>query len=219
MIKRLGWLLAIVFVATSFTATEGPRTDPFIPLTEGNTRFIKGDPEPRPMDRYRRAELAKGQHPFAAILTCSDSRVPPELIFNQGLGDLFVVRVAGNIADAAVLGSLEYAAEHLGVTLVVVMGHSGCGAVQSALEAKGEAEGNIGVILGRIAPAVRKAKAQAALDAKANLLDLAVRANVQQAVADLLRDSAPLSHLVGARKVRIVKALYHLESGAVEIRR
>jgi carbonic anhydrase len=218
MTKRLAWLVGIVLVATSFTATEGPRTDPFIPLTEGNSRFIKGDPEPRPMDRYRRAELAKGQHPFAAILTCADSRVPPEFIFNQGLGDLFVVRVAGNVADPAVLGSLEYAAEHLGVTLIVIMGHTDCGAVKAALEGKG-AEGNLGVILGRIAPAVRKAKAQAALDVKADLLDLAVRANVQQAVTDLLRDSEVLSHLVGAHKVRIVKALYHLDSGAVEILR
>lgn len=216
---RIVLVAAVALVATAFTAPEGPRKDPFIPLTEGNRRFVKGDPEQKPIDRYHRAELAKGQHPFAAILTCADSRVPPEIIFNQGLGDLFVVRVAGNIADPATLGSLEYAAEHLGVSLIVVMGHSHCGAVKSALETTGETNGNVGFILGRIAPAIRRARAEAAGNPKADLLDLAVRDNVRQAAADMLRDSQVLSRLAGIRKVRVVKALYHLESGAVEILR
>ncbi len=219
MTRRFFLLIGLVLAAAAFAAQEEFRPDPFIPLTEGNARFIKGDIQHPPMDRYRRAELAKGQHPFAAILTCSDSRVPPEHIFNQGLGDLFVVRVAGNVIDPDVLGSLEYAAEHLDVPLILVMGHTDCGAVKAALEAKGDAEGNLGVILGKIAPAVRKARAQAALDAKADLLDLAVRANVRLAAAEILRTSPVLSRLVGKRKVRIVQALYHLDTGAVEILR
>jgi len=219
MTQHLAWLAGIVLAAGAFTADVETRTDPFIPLTEGNNRFIKGNLERKPIDRYRRAELVRGQHPFAAILTCADSRVPPEYIFNQGLGDIFVVRVAGNVADSAVVGSLEYAAEHLDVPLIVVLGHTDCGAVKAALESKGEVEGGLGVILGRIAPAARKAKAEAALDAKADLVDLAVRANVRQVAADILRDSPTLSHMVGSRKVRIVKALYHLDTGAVEILR
>jgi carbonic anhydrase len=149
----------------------------------------------------------------------TDSRVPPELIFNQGLGDLFVVRVAGNVVDPVTLGSLEYAAEHLDVGLIVIVGHTDCGAVKAALEARGAVEGNLGMLLGRIAPAIRKARAQAALDAKADLLDLAVRANIRLAADELLRDSPVLSRLVRDRKVRIVQTLYHLDTGAVEILR
>jgi carbonic anhydrase len=219
MKKRFILLCGLIVAAAVATRARNFPSDPFIPLTEGNLRFIKGDIEHQPMDRYYRAELAKGQHPFAAILTCSDSRVPPEHIFNQGLGDLFVVRVAGNVVDPVALGSLEYAAEHLGVALIVIMGHTGCGAVQSALESKGADEGNIGVILGKIAPAVRKARALAALDSKADLLDLAVRANVDQTAAEILRASPVLSRLAGQLKVRIVKTLYHLDTGAVEILR
>jgi carbonic anhydrase len=211
MTKRVILLAGLVFAAAAFATQEESRSDPFIPLTEGNTRFIKGDTIRPPMDRFRRAELAAGQHPFAAIVTCSDSRVPPELIFNQGLGDLFVVRVAGNVVDPVTLGSLEYAAEHLDVGLIVIVGHTDCGAVKAALEARGAVEGNLGMLLGRIAPAIRKARAQAALDAKADLLDLAVRANIRLAADELLRDSPVLS--------RLVQTLYHLDTGAVEILR
>src|SRR5439155_1280302 len=102
-------------------------------LKAGNTRFAADKSNPKNIGKDRRAVLAKGQHPFAVVLTCADSRVAPELVFDQGLGDLFVLRVAGNIADPFVLGSIEYAVEHLHTPLIVVLGHESCGAVAAAL--------------------------------------------------------------------------------------
>src|SRR2546421_4904043 len=105
-------------------------------LKQGNERFTQGKLAARDIGASRRAALAKGQHPFAVVLTCADSRVAPELVFDQGLGDIFVLRVAGNIADRSVIGSIEYAVEHLHTPLIVVLGHESCGAVQAALEGK-----------------------------------------------------------------------------------
>ena len=106
----------------------------------------------------KRKELTKGQKPFAIVITCSDSRVPPELLFDQGLGDIFVVRVAGNVVDPIALGSIEYGAEHLNSPLLFILGHTKCGAVGATLEAKGKPEGNIGAIVKKIQPAVATAK-------------------------------------------------------------
>ena len=111
-------------------------------LKAGNARFVTDKAEKRVSDAKMRAELAKGQHPFAIILACADSRVPPEFLFDQGLGDLFVVRVAGNVTGEEVLGSIEYAVAHLHVPLVVVLGHEKCGAVKAALD-QVEPEGNL----------------------------------------------------------------------------
>ena len=109
----------------------------------------------------KRETLVAGQSPFAVIVSCSDSRVPPELIFNQGLGDLFVVRVAGNVIDKIELGSVEYAVEHLKAPLIVVMGHENCGAVEAAVEASGKKQhGNIGAIINKIEPSVKKVKSK-----------------------------------------------------------
>jgi len=122
-------------------------------LLDGNVRFVQGKQESKKLGDDRRKELAKGQNPIAIILSCSDSRVPPEHIFNQGLGDIFVVRVAGNVADPIELGSIEYGAEHLNVPLVVVLGHKFCGAVKATV-AGGKPEGNIEAIVKKINPAV-----------------------------------------------------------------
>ena len=120
-------------------------------LLTGNERFVAGTAT-RPHAGYaRRSELVKGQHPVAAVIGCADSRVAPELLFDQGLGDLFVVRVAGNVAEPGVIGSVEYAAEHLGTPLVVVLGHEGCGAVKSTLDGAGE-DGNLGSLVKDIRP-------------------------------------------------------------------
>ncbi|HEY4484757.1 MAG TPA: carbonic anhydrase, partial [Nitrospiria bacterium] len=118
-------------------ASEGHGLNPDKALTmlmEGNARYVEGKMLHPNQAADRMGELAKGQHPFAVILGCADSRVPPEIVFDQGLGDLFVLRVAGNIADDAVIGSIEYAVEHLGTTLVFVLGHERCGAVSAAVE-------------------------------------------------------------------------------------
>ena len=120
-------------------------------LMEGNARFVSGDLAPKNFPE-RRTELVSGQSPFVTVVTCSDSRVPPELIFDQGLGDIFVIRVAGNVMDPVVLGSVEYGVEHLHTPLLVILGHQCCGAVTAATE--GGAEGNIESIMTEIEPAV-----------------------------------------------------------------
>src|SRR6516165_380132 len=120
-------------------------------LKEGNSRFVADMLAERNLGRNRRAELAKGQAPFAIILGCADSRVAPELLFDQGLGDLFVVRVAGNVTDPAILGSIEYAVEHLKAPLIVVVGHEKCGAVDAALSG-GELHGNIAKLIKEVQP-------------------------------------------------------------------
>ena len=129
-------------------------------LRDGNERYTAEKPTAAQRStKASRAALAKSQSPYAIILTCSDSRVPPELLFDSGLGELFVIRVAGNIPDPVVLGSIEYAAEHLGTPLVMVLGHERCGAVTATVDAKGKAHGNIGAIVKAIAlPSKRQPK-------------------------------------------------------------
>jgi carbonic anhydrase len=139
--------------------------------------------------------------------------VPPELVFDEGLGDLFVVRVAGNVADPVNVGSVEYAAEHLGVPLVVVLGHHSCGAVKATAEANGKAEGNIGAIVAEIAPAVDAARKA---PGKEGLVNDAVHANAKRTAAALTERSAVLKHLVAEGKLRIAVGVYDLESGKVE---
>lgn len=156
-------VIAILFAYSGMAcASEGAGISPdeaLAKLVAGNTRFVEGKQAQKDVGNTRRTELTKGQQPFAVILSCSDSRVPPEHIFDQGLGDIFVVRVAGNVADSIELGSVEYAAEHLGSPLILVLGHQMCGAVKATV-AGGKPEGNIGSIVKKIEPAVKKAKAQ-----------------------------------------------------------
>jgi carbonic anhydrase len=176
-------------------------------LKEGNARFLGLAP---PIDHaltLRRSELASAQHPFAIVVGCSDSRTPPELLFDQGLGDLFVIRSAGNLVDDFALGSLEYAIEHLGARLVVVLGHERCGAVAAAW-AGGRAPGHVHDLVREIRPAVEAARGLAG-----NALENAVRANVER-VAKRIRGRARFGDL--ASEVRVVRAYYDLDSGEVE---
>lgn len=178
-------------------------------LTEGNQRFVSGSSQHPHCDPVRRSELATGQHPFATIITCADSRLPAELIFDQGLGDLFVIRVAGNIADDAVLGSIEYASLHLGVNLIAVMGHQSCGAVGAAVD--GSATGtHIDSLIDAIRPAVREALNEGSDD----LLDRSVRQNAAM-VAEQVRSSEPVLAGLGATGVMVQAAYYGLGSGEV----
>jgi carbonic anhydrase len=181
-------------------------------LMAGNARYVAGHPRARAIVPLR-SSLAKGQQPKVAVLTCSDSRVPPEMIFDQSLGDMFVVRTAGNVADAIGRGSLEYSAEHLGSTVIVVMGHTACGAVTAACSGDKMPTPNLQAIVDQIAPAVTTAKARAQGDA---VLDAAIRDNVHQSAQDLLAHSDELHHMVDEGKVTIVEALYHLDTGKVE---
>ena len=180
-------------------------------LVDGNKRYILGKLMHPNQTRVRRGEVEGGQHPFAIVLGCSDSRVPPEVIFDQGLGDLFVVRVAGNIADDAVLGSIEYAAEHLHVPLIMVLGHGSCGAVAATIKG-GELAGHLPGIVDAIRPAVEKAKGQQG-DAVSN----AAKANIQ-IVVDQLRSCKPvLAPLVRSGDLKVAAAFYDIGSGQVEL--
>jgi len=181
-------------------------------IKEGNKRFVSGKYAERNIGPERRKDLYEnGQKPFAIIVTCSDSRVAPEHIFDQGLGDLFVIRVAGNVINDVVMGSVEYAAEHLGVQLVVIMGHEKCGAVAAAVEG-GEAGGFIGSIINKIVHHVKKA-----IDDGVSadcLCEAAADENVKAAVEEA-KESDLIDHLVEAGTLKVVGAKYNLCSGEV----
>lgn len=181
-------------------------------LLDGNRRYVEDRPRRPHTHAERRRELARGQHPFAALLCCSDSRVAPEIIFDQGLGELFVVRVAGNVTDdEAILASLEYAVGILHVPLVMVMGHQNCGAVQASL-ADADATPAIRGLARAIRPAVR-----AVSDADGDALDAAVRENARR-VAARLRDAEPLLRArVEAGELLVVAAYKSLETGEVRV--
>jgi carbonic anhydrase len=176
-------------------------------LQEGNDRY-RNKGIFQESDRERRKELESGQHPFAAILSCSDSRVPPEILFDKRLGDLFVIRNAGNVIDDVVLGSIEYAIEHLGVELVVVLGHQSCGAVTATVK-NAPAVGHLGSILSRIRPAVEKTSGQAG-----DPVALAIDANIVEMLAVLLREPE-IAERVHAQKLKVVGMRYNLVDGTL----
>jgi carbonic anhydrase len=192
-------------------------------LREGNRRFASGAVRPDGFaTEARRALLTLGQEPFAIVLGCSDSRVPAEIVFDQGLGDLFVIRVAGNIVAPSQIGSIEFAAERFGTRLVVVLGHSQCGAVLATLETlrhPGTARSrNLSSIVERIRPAVeRLAGAGTAPDGtEERLVAEAVRANVRHSVGQLRHGSESLERLTQQDGLAIVGAEYSLQSGLVD---
>lgn len=189
-------------------------------LKEGNRRFVAGRRRSGAVSPNRRMRLTDGQNPFAAILGCSDSRVPAELVFDQGLGDLFVVRVAGNVAAPSQVGSVEFAADKFGIELVVVLGHTRCGAVEATLEEldhpAGNPSANLGAILNRIRPAVRSLPDMAPDADHDTLARQAVRANVRSQVAVLTQGSEMLGRLVETGRLTVVGAEYDLATGEVE---
>ena len=177
----------------------------------GNRRFVAGKPQARDVVSLRH-KLASGQSPKAIILSCSDSRVGPELLFDQTLGDIFVVRTAGNVADAVGLGSIEYAVEHLHSPLLVVLGHQKCGAVNAACSGEKMPSPNLDAIVEKINPAVAQAKSYAKAD---DLLESAIKENVHQSAKDLLANSEIIRDAVKSGKLTIIEAEYELESGQV----
>jgi carbonic anhydrase len=180
-------------------------------LIEGNRRHLSGEFTITQRLAERRQQVAKAQHPFAAILGCSDSRLPPEIVFDHSLGDLFVVRVAGNIVDMDVLASLEFAATQFGTPLIMVLGHARCGAVAAAL-ADAKVPGHIVSLVDAIKPAVAMSKGQ-----PGDPLDNAIRANIRRTVEDLKTSQPILGDLVKAGTLKVVGALYSLDTGKVEI--
>ena len=183
-------------------------------LKEGNTRFVSGRARFPTVQKEVLKELAKGQQPYATILGCSDSRVPPELVFDAGFGELFIVRVAGNVLGPSILGTLQYAGTHLKTPLFVVMGHEGCGAVKAAIATKfsgARHRSRIALLLKNILPALDGLDGTQTPEA---LLRSAVEANVRHTMRELL--NTPEAKLrIAAGGVKLVGAVYELESGRV----
>ena len=189
-------------------------------LRDGNQRFVSGVLSVDVMQSHaRRDQLALGQEPFAIILGCSDSRVPAEIVFDQGLGDLFVIRVAGNIVAPSQIGSIEFAAEQFKTRLVVVLGHTQCGAVNATLEEmkrpKGEQSKNIRSIVERIRPSIEPFVTTELWHQKDELMKQATRANVSASVSQLCHGSEILENLIAREELVIVGAEYSLETGEV----
>lgn len=184
-------------------------------LQEGNKRFIEGKPAHINAGLNRVKETSKGQHPFVTINSCSDSRVPVELLFDRGFGDIFVIRNAGNVSDTDEVGTIEYGTEHLGTRLVVILGHTSCGAVTAV--AKGDSvEGNIPKLVDNIVPAVNKVKSKNAGHTHDKWLNEAITQNVWQSYEDLLNKSEIVKHLIKDGKVKVVGAMYNVENGEVK---
>ena len=190
-------------------------------LKEGNRRFVSGEKNKSSLtNQERRMELLKGQQPFAVVLGCSDSRVPVELIFDQGLGELFVIRVAGNIVAPSLAGSVEFAAEKFGTRLVVVLGHSECGVILATLEEcrqpiQGKSP-NMQSIIDRVRPAVEESLRTEQGRDPTDIVRRAVRANVSASANHLRHDSEILARLIETDGLLVVGAEYSLETGEVE---
>ena len=218
---RLGYCIAaavLLFLGQlSFTASSekaSPSKEDLVArLMGGNARFVKGQHRPANYKRER-AELTKGQHPYAIVLSCSDSRVPPEIVFDESLGKLFVVRVAGNVVDPVTLGSIEYAAEHLHSKLLFVLGHESCGAVKATGDG-GHFSPDIEAIVEKIKPAVDLARRKHP-DAK-DILPFAVEENVALQTQSVLDQSHIIKELVEKKELRIADGVYHLASGKVDL--
>ncbi len=180
-------------------------------LMDGNKRFVAGQLQPQTVVKIRES-LTKSQHPKAMVLSCSDSRVPPELVFDQTLGDLFVVRAAGNIAGPLGLASLEYAFDHLGSTVLVVLGHTKCGAVTAACSGERMPTANLRAMVDQIDPAVKKVKGSATGDA---LIEAAIKENVHESATDVLAHSEVLRHGKEQGKLTVIEAEYQLDTGEV----
>jgi len=189
-------------------------------LKEGNQRFLRGRAHFPTMKKEILAELARGQRPYATIIGCSDSRVPPELLFDAGFGELFIVRVAGNVISPEVMGTLQYAAVHLHTALFVVLGHEGCGAVQAALAAKFEGareRQRIRLLLKRILPGLRALRRSRGM-VTSGQLKAAVEANVRWSMRQLLETPEGKARMAEG-VVKLVGAVYELKTGRVRFLR
>lgn len=208
-------LKLIVFIyLSSITVAAAQSVSPEEAMRQlkiGNQRFVEGK-SIKPRQNFERLkEVTAGQNPFATIIGCSDSRVPNEIIFDQGLGDLFIVRTAGQVSTYASWGSIEFAEEILGTKLIVVLGHTQCGAVNAAVNLP-EVPGHIVTLINAIKPAVEKAKSTS----HTNLLDAAIRENIVMQVNQLKGLEPVLAKRVREGSIKIVGALYDLKTGKVE---
>lgn len=212
MKRLLQYSIAALALLSSSLLAAPSANDVLAALKEGNARFTEGTATHPNQDAVRRTTVAGGQTPMASILSCSDSRVPVEVLFDQGLGDLFVVRVAGNVAATDEIGSIEYGVGHLNTPLLIVLGHTSCGAVKAVLEGA-EVHGSIPKLVEPILPAATKAKASKLSGAA--LVSTAVKFNVLTSIDDIFKNSEEVRRLVKAGKLSVVGAVYDLESGKV----
>lgn len=223
--------MAVLTLATLmvFTATSCKKAEPEIEvythpakiesfeeskklLREGNLRFVEKETLPKDITLKRLEKLGKdGQHPFAVIVSCSDSRVPPEIIFDQAVGDIFVVRTAGNVVDDVALGSIEYGAEHLGAKLIVVLGHSKCGAVKATVDG-GKFPGSIGAIVKLIQPSLKEVTDRGV---KADKRYNATENQNIRAMMDIIEKSKVIVALEEEDEVKVVGAKYDVDTGKV----
>ena len=208
--KRLALFLAIASIVSNPALAQISQNEALQLLKQGNARFVNGKPTSPHRDMKRIKEVANGQNPFAVIVGCSDSRVANEILFDQGLGDLFVVRTAGQVSTEASWGSIEFAVKSLGANLIVVLGHTKCGAVTAAA-GPGVADGHIKFLVDSIKPAVAIARKM-----PGDILDNAVKQNISLQVEKLKHLDPILAPKVTNGSVKIVGALYHIETGEVE---
>jgi len=215
------WAGLVFCQAGSATCDEGSATgltpgEAISRLKEGNSRFCHDHCLHPHEDAKRRAQTAvEGQHPFAAVLACSDSRVPVEIVFDQGIGDIFSIRVAGNVCGVDELGTIEYVVEHLHAPLLVVLGHTECGAVTAATVGA-DVHGSITAVVEKILPAVHQAHvAHPELHGK-DLVPCAIEANVWRAVEEILTKSSIARHQIASGKLKVVGAIYDVKSGQVK---
>jgi carbonic anhydrase len=212
----MGLAAAIAVVAATngmVTAAAPSPADSLAKLKTGNARFVASPQDALPISAARRTELTKGQTPFATILSCADSRVPPEVVFHTSLGDLFVVRAAGNITDKAILASIEYSVEHLNVPLVVVMGHESCGAVKAAVDTP--VGTSLGPNLDYLVKQIRPSVVATASKPEAERMRAAILENVEETLNDMISGSAILRELGAKGHVTFIGAYYELGSGKV----
>ncbi len=208
-VVAVAWIVAcLVFSAQAADKPSPTAEQAWRRLKDGNERFAADRPEDKDIGSARRKELTAGQHPFVIVLSCADSRVPPEIIFDQGLGNLFVVRVAGNISEPFALGSIDYAVEHLHVPLIVVLGHENCGAVKAAL-GQDKPGGNLGRLIGEIHVGERLATN------KHEALAKSVENNVRFQAQLLTERSEVIRQHVRQRQLQVVAGVYGLATGKV----
>lgn len=221
MLKHLVLLLCLVVTPTLVRASTP--VHPISPelglemLVDGNMRFASGEAiHPNTSISRRLVTTTNGQAPFATVIACSDSRVPVEILFDQGIGDLFVVKVAGNVADVDEIGSMEYGVDHLGTPVLMVLGHTHCGAV-TAVATGAEVHGSIPQLVDNILPAVERAKVKAPNADTNDLITSAITENVWEAIASILTNSHGIAERAAEGKVVVIGAVYDIMTGKVTL--
>jgi carbonic anhydrase len=218
MLKKLTFLLLFLIACSliAYSSEEGSVTkdEACSMLKEGNNRFVTGERTFTHLDEDRIKETEKGQHPFAIVLTCSDSRVPAEHIFDAGIGDIFTIRVAGNVFDTDEIGTAEYGVAHLKSPVILVLGHSNCGAV-TAVATGAELEGSLPGLLDNVKPALERTKVKDPTLKGDDLINKCIEENVWVSIEDLFNRSEIVREYVKEGKLLVIGAIYNLETGKI----